>query len=267
MMILERILQEKQREVECLRRTDRLAQLRRAYEARTPQWKRKRPFAESLAAPSAVPHLIAELKKASPSKGLIRADFSVTELAAAYERGGATALSVLTDEPFFQGSPDYLAEVRQTVGLPLLRKDFILSAEQVEESLYLGADAILLIAAAMHADDLIRLRRLAGELQLDVLIEVHNEQELEMALAAQPDLIGINNRDLRTFHTDLAVTDRLAPLVPASVPLISESGIQSHDDLQRLASMGVRAVLVGESLMRQTDVAEAVERLLGRIPS
>ena len=267
MMILERILQQKQREVERLRHTDRLAQLRRIHADRPPQWKRKRPFAGSLATPSDVPHVIAELKKASPSKGLIRVDFSVTEIAAAYERGGAAALSVLTDEPFFQGSPDFLAEVRQTVDLPLLRKDFIVAAEQVEESLYLGADAILLIAAAMSKEDLLRLRQRAGELQLDVLIEVHSEQELEMALAAQPDLIGINNRDLRTFHTDLSVTDRLAHRVPESILLISESGIQSHEDLQRLAPMGVRAVLVGESLMRQADVDKAVERLLGRIPS
>ncbi len=206
--------------------------------------------------------LIAEIKKASPSKGLIRADFRPAEHALAYEHGGAACLSVLTDEPYFQGHEDYLMDARASASLPVLRKDFTIDPWQVAEARAIGADAILVIVAALEDGPMQEIEAAALERGMDVLVEVHDEAELERAARLTSRLIGINNRDLRTFRTDIAATERLTPLAPEGALVVSESGIASHADCQRLATAGVRAFLVGESLMRQPDIEAATRHLL-----
>jgi indole-3-glycerol phosphate synthase len=254
----------------CAAKRDHIAQKKRALSeaalsARLSEAPALRPFAQALEQRIAAGRhaLIAEIKKASPSRGVIRADFDPAALARAYLAGGASCLSVLTDTPYFQGRDEDLGVARAAAGLPVLRKDFILDPYQILESRYLGADCVLLIIAALDPALARELAAAAAELSLDVLVEVHDEAELEAALGLDTRLLGINNRDLKTLEVDLSTAETLAPMVPRDRIAVAESGIRGPADLDRLAHAGARAFLVGEWLMREKDVAAATRRLLG----
>ena len=256
MTILDKIVEVKRREV--ARLLPQTGQIRQAAAVRTDD----RDFTGVLLRQNGVA-LIAEVKKASPSAGIICADFDPVKIAREYEAAGATALSVLTDEKFFQGRLEYLRLIRQAVQLPLLRKDFIIDERQLHETAVAGADAVLLIVAILDDAQLKDYQTLAGELHLAALVEVHDDRELDRALNADAEIIGINNRDLKTFCTDLATTEKLAARIPAGKIIVAESGINNRADVQRVAGAGARAILVGESLMRSKDIASKVQELLG----
>lgn len=257
MTVLDEILAHKRVELEQARRRVAPAELARRAAGQPPP----RGFRRALLGPGR--RVIAELKRRSPSKGEIRRDFDPVAIARAYEAGGAAALSVLTDERFFGGSLAVLEAVRRATALPLLRKDFVIDPYQLDEARASGADAVLLIVAALAPAALERLRAHALGLGLDVLVEVHDEAELDLAKGVGADLIGINNRDLKSFVTDLGVTERLARRVPQGAVVVAESGISGPADLARLERAGASAFLVGESLMREADPGLALRRLLG----
>ncbi|MYD98876.1 MAG: indole-3-glycerol phosphate synthase TrpC [Gammaproteobacteria bacterium] len=253
--ILVEILEHKRAEVADRRRKRSLEEVRRAAES-TPS---ARGFAQALS--DHRPAVIAEIKRASPSEGVIRPDFDPAALAESYQRAGAACLSVLTDERFFMGSDAHLGQARGAVGLPILRKDFTIDPYQLYEARALGADCVLLIASAVEAMRLAELGELAGELAMDVLIEVHDRTELESALALNPKLVGINNRDLRTFETRLDTTLELLADIPGEVIVVTESGIHTPEDVRRLRAAGVEAFLVGTAFMREADPGNALRRL------
>jgi indole-3-glycerol phosphate synthase len=255
--ILEEIVEHTCQQLERRRRDHPLAEFERLIDARD----EPRPFAEALTRPGIA--VIAEHKRSSPSEGTIREGSTLEEIVTAYERGGASALSVLTEPQWFGGSLQDLSAARAATGLPVLRKDFIVDPYQVYEAAAAGADAILLIVAALHPDDLAVLHREARSLDLDVLVEIHDEEELDTALEVDADLLGINNRDLTDFSVDLQRTYDLLADVPAGKMVVSESGIASREQLEELERVGVDAVLVGTTLMRAPDVEAACRDLVG----
>ncbi len=257
--ILDRIVADKREELAAAQRLVPFAELK----ARLPQAPPPRPFVGALRGDAV--RLIAEVKKASPSRGLLREQFDPLALARAYAEGGAAAVSVLTDEPHFQGSLDHLTSIRDALpqGPPLLRKDFLFDHYQLYEARVHGADAVLLIAAILNPALLAQLIGLAKALDMDTLVEVHDELELERALMAGATLVGVNNRDLRTFEVDLATTERLRPLIPAEVTVVAESGILTRADIQRLQALDVHAVLIGEALVTAPDPAAKIRELFG----
>ena len=257
-MILERIVAHKMVEVERSKERVPMEHLLQEAQALTST----RGFIEQLSSGDGI-RLIAEVKKASPSKGVIREDFHPVEIAHAYESSGASAVSVLTDEFFFQGRLDYLTQIRQAISLPLLRKDFIIDPYQIAEARVAGADAILLIVACLTSIQLAEYLEQAHTLGLDALVEVHSAEELEIALRSEARLIGINNRNLHTFETTLDTTFELLHHIPEGHVVVSESGIRDAADVRALEARGVHAILVGESLMRASDVGTKVRELLG----
>jgi indole-3-glycerol phosphate synthase len=257
--VLDKIVAAKRREIaDCRARTSETELRRKLADAPPP-----RDFFAALAAPGPI-RLIAEVKKASPSAGVIRSDFDPVAIAKIYEEHGASCLSVLTDEPFFQGRLEYLEAVRAEVAIPVLRKDFILDSYQLLEARAAGADAVLLIAECLDDCNLRKLHNEAIELGMTPLVELYDPENLDRVLEAGATLVGVNNRDLRTFRVDLEHTLRLRPRVPDHCVMVSESGVKTHADVQRLEAAGVDAILVGESLMRQPNIGVAVDQLLGR---
>jgi indole-3-glycerol phosphate synthase len=258
--MLHKIVEVKKKEILRLKETVDL----REWEKKIDTLPSTRPFVARLTASKRKVSVIAEVKKASPSKGLIRPNFHPLDIAQAYREAQVDAMSVLTDQSFFQGDNQYLTMIREQFDIPLLRKDFIIDPVQVYEARMIGADCILLIAAILNKEQLIELSTLARELGMDSLIEVHNLEELDFVLShVQPEIIGINNRNLKTFETHLSVTEQMMSAVPAHLPVVSESGIHFAKDIAFLKDLGVRAVLVGEYFMRQDDISQGVKDLVG----
>jgi indole-3-glycerol phosphate synthase len=260
MNILDKIVEEKKREVAKLP-----ARIIAAGDLRDAMLEHgeRRDFISALKNPRGDIALIAEVKKASPSAGIICKDFDPVKIAEEYEAAGASCLSVLTDEKFFQGSLDYLRQIREAVKLPLLRKDFIIDERQILEAIEWGADAILLIVAILSDEQLQKFHSLAVDAGLAVLVEVHDEIELERALKISPQLLGVNNRDLKTFKVDLATTEKLAKKIGAEKILVAESGIHNRADVERLKKCGAKAILVGESLSRDGNIQSKIQELIG----
>lgn len=258
-MILDKIFAHKRKELESRKAVTPL----REVEVSLAKASEPRDFRGALRRPGEV-RLIGELKKASPSAGVIRKSFNPTEIAGAYQRAGAAALSVLTDEEFFQGSLDHLRAARKATGLPVLRKDFLFDVYQIREARAAGADAVLLIVAMLPRPELEALLAETSRLGMAALVEVHTSAELETALAVGAEIIGINNRDLRTFHVNLETTLLLRPLIPPGRLVVSESGIKCAGDVARLKACGVDAILVGEAFMRNANIEAAVRQLMGR---
>jgi indole-3-glycerol phosphate synthase len=256
-MILDQIISHKREEIKRDKAITPSAEL----EKRLASAPKPRKFKAAISKPNKI-NLIAEVKKASPSKGVIREDFDPVKIAKLYESNGASALSVLTDEKFFQGSLSHLTQIREAVKLPILRKEFIIDEYQVYQSRVFGADAILLIVACLTLDELKRLYNLATDLKLDSLMEVHTVEELKTALEVGCEIIGINNRNLKTFHTDINTTFKLKELIPDDKIVVSESGIYSASDVKLLKSCGINAILVGEALMREEDIGKKVRELV-----
>ena len=257
--ILDEIVADNKRELEARKRSLPLDELQRVALEQPPPLD----FASALRGDHI--QLIAEVKKASPSKGVIRADFNPVEIARTYAGNGASAISVLTEPKYFQGSLNYLKDIREALGdkrVPLLRKDFLFDPYQVYEARAYGTDSLLLIVAVLTLEKLKELLRLSHRLQMQCLVEVHNEAELEIALNSEAGIIGINNRDLTTFDVDLATTGRLRPLIPADRIVVSESGIKDHSDMEKLGQWGVDAVLIGESMMAADNIVAKMKELL-----
>lgn len=257
-MILQEIIENKKEEVARQKAILPLAELRPMLADRPPA----RDFAGAIRGRDCA--VIAEVKRSSPSKGRIREDFDPVAIARAYEQNGAAAVSVLTERRFFEGRAAYVAHISKATALPILRKDFIVDPYQIVETRVLGGDALLLIARVLEAGELLEFIGLASELGLAALVELHDEADLEKALSAGAQLVGINNRDLETFRTDLDVSVRLARRVPKGVTIVSESGIGGRPDIERLLASGIRAFLVGESLMREEDIGKKLRELLGQ---
>ncbi|MDP8298403.1 MAG: indole-3-glycerol phosphate synthase TrpC [Candidatus Tantalella remota] len=256
-MILSRIIEKKRREVDLAQKEVSLNEMKEMAESGYI----KSMFKKSISRKGHI-NLIAEVKKSSPSQGIIRADFDPLKIAFTYHATGASAISVLTDERFFEGKLEYLKMIKERVSLPILRKDFIIDEYQVYESAVSGADAILLIAHILTQEELNRYHSLAKDLGMDVLVEVHNEEEVEKALKSPASIIGINNRDLNDFNVDVSVTQRLIRMIPENKVIVSESGIKSYEDIMFLKSMGVNAVLIGETFMRAENIGEKVRELM-----
>jgi indole-3-glycerol phosphate synthase len=256
-MIISRIIEDKRRVVEEAKRAKPQDELVRDVKNICV----KSSFKKNIARAHHV-NLIAEIKKASPSKGILRADFNPVKIAITYQANGASAISVLTDERFFEGKLEYIKKVKESVSLPVLRKDFIIDEYQIYETVASGADAVLLIADLLSKSELCGFYDLASSLGLDVLIETHKEEDVEKALATEGSIIGINNRDLHTFRVDLSITQKLLRLIPANRIRVSESGIRSYEDVMFLKSLGVNAVLIGEAFMESADIASKIREMM-----
>ncbi len=256
-MILSKIIEHKRREVEDARRAKPIEELTKEAKAICV----RSSFRKNISRPHHI-NLIAEIKKASPSKGILRGDFNPAKIAMTYQANGAGAISVLTDERFFEGKLEYISKVKENVSLPILRKDFIIDEYQVYESVVARADAILLIAEILSSDEMTGLYNLASSLGLDVLMEVHTEEDVEKALSTGGAIIGMNNRDLHNFKVDLAVTQKLIRMIPQGRIKVSESGIRTYEDVMFLKSLGVNAVLIGEAFMEAGDIAAKMREIM-----